>query len=508
LGFLLTSVYGPTVEEDKSIFLDELKAFKPATSCPWLVSGDFNLIYEAKDKNNLNLNRQLMGSFRHTLDCCELFEFSLQNRRFTWSNEREQPTLVRLDRVFCIKEWDLLFSGFTLQALSSSFFDHCPVYLCQQPKPKIRDSFWFESFWPRVPRFKDVVKEAWQAAVPGVSPLNILFYKMQNMAHVHRNWSKKLFGSARIELHMANEVIHRLDMAQDRRPLTTAEFQLRKDLKVRVLGLAAVERSRRRQASRLIWLREGDACTKFFYLRANGRCRKNHIACLKTEDGTYKWSHEDKEQVLYSYFQSILGSKESRQATFNWANLNLPQLPEQHRLDEPFTEQEVLMAIDQLPAEKAPGPDGFNGIFYKTCWDIIKPDLIAAFQCLYNQTTGPLPKLNGALLTLLSKKEAVVLPGEFKPISLIHSFVKLVSKVLAFWLSTHIDALVSNAQSAFIKRRCIQDNFLYVRNLARAYHWKRLPALLLKLDISKAFDSVSWEYLLELLQYHGFPARW
>jgi hypothetical protein len=162
-----------------------------------------------------------------------------------------------------------------------------------------------------------------------------------------------------------------------------------------VLGLAAVEHSRRRQASRLIWLREGDACTKFFHLRANGRHRKNHIACLKTEDGIYKWSHEDKEQVLYSYFQSILDSKESHQATFNWADLNLPQLPEQHRLDEPFTEQEVLMAIDQLPAEKAPGPDGFNGIFYKTCWDIIKPDLIAAFQCLYNQTTGPLPKLNG-----------------------------------------------------------------------------------------------------------------
>jgi hypothetical protein len=67
------------------------------------------------------------------------------------------------------------------------------------------------------------------------------------------------------------------------------------------------------------------------------------------------------------------------------------------------------------------------------------------------------------------------------------------------WLAPYIDSLVSNVQSAFIQRRCIHDNYLYVRNLARAYHWKKTLALLMKLDILKAFDSVSWEYLIELL---------
>jgi hypothetical protein len=71
-----------------------------------------------------------------------------------------------------------------------------------------------------------------------------------------------------------------------------------------------------------------------------------------------------------------------------------------------------------------------------------------------------------------------------------------------------MDDLVSSAQSAFIKHQCIQDNFLYVRNLARAYHQKKTSALLLKLDISKAFDSVSWEYLFKMLQHRGFPVKW
>ena len=60
----------------------------------------------------------------------------------------------------------------------------------------------------------------------------------------------------------------------------------------------------------------------------------------------------------------------------------------------------------------------------------------------------------------------------------------------------------------FIKRRCIQDNFLYVRNLARAYNRTKTPALLFKLDISKDFDTVSWEYLLELFAQRGFSSRW
>jgi hypothetical protein len=148
------------------------------------------------------------------------------------------------------------------------------------------------------------------------------------------------------------------------------------------------------------------------------------------------------------------------------------------------------------------------GAFFRSCWDIIKEEIVAAFHCLFNLNAGPLTKLNGSLLMLLPKLESAEQPDDFRPISLIHTFTKLVSKVLALRLALHINELVSQAQSAFIRRRCIHDNYLYVRNLARAYHWKKVPALLMKLDISKAFDSVSREYLLEMLQQRGFSARW
>lgn len=71
-----------------------------------------------------------------------------------------------------------------------------------------------------------------------------------------------------------------------------------------------------------------------------------------------------------------------------------------------------------------------------------------------------------------------------------------------------MEKLISRSQSAFIKGRSIHDNFLYVRNMARRFHRHRTPTLLMKLDISKAFDSVRWDYLLELMQHRGFPTWW
>jgi hypothetical protein len=71
--------------------------------------------------------------------------------------------------------------------------------------------------------------------------------------------------------------------------------------------------------------------------------------------------------------------------------------------------------------------------------------------------------LNLAFITLLPKKEDVDHVGDFRPISLVHSFAKLVTKVLANRPRGHLDQLVSKSQSAFIKGRFIQDNFMMVQ---------------------------------------------
>lgn len=97
---------------------------------------------------------------------------------------------------------------------------------------------------------------------------------------------------------------------------------------------------------------------------------------------------------------------------------------------------------------------------------------------------------------------------DFRPISLVHYFAKLVTKLLANRLAGRLDQLVSPNQSAFIKGRFILDNLLLVQHTTKFLHQQKQPRIPLKLDITKAFDSVSWPFLLEVLKNLGFGPVW
>jgi hypothetical protein len=71
-------------------------------------------------------------------------------------------------------------------------------------------------------------------------------------------------------------------------------------------------------------------------------------------------------------------------------------------------------------------------------------------------------QLNSAYITLLPKKEDATSIKDFRPISLVHSFAKLITKLLANRLAGRLNQMVSPNQSAFIEGRFIQDNFMLV----------------------------------------------
>lgn len=88
------------------------------------------------------------------------------------------------------------------------------------------------------------------------------------------------------------------------------------------------------------------------------------------------------------------------------------------------------------------------------------------------------------------------------------AFSKLVSKGLALRLAPFMDALVRANQMALIKGRRIHDNFRSVQLYCRWLHARQYACILLKVDIVKAFDSVAWPFLLEVLERMVFPQSW
>jgi hypothetical protein len=149
--------------------------------------------------------------------------------------------------------------------------------------------------------------------------------------------------------------------------------------------------------------------------------------------------------------------------------------------------------------------DGFTAKFLRSSWSIIKHDFVAVFQQLYELWGRGFSKLNQALLTLLPKKAKAGTVSDYWPISLIHIVAKIFAKVLSLRLTPKLSDLVSPIQNAFIFSLTLHDNFILVRQSARLLHQLGVPRVLLKLDLSCAFDSLSWLFLFEALR--GFGSR-
>ncbi|GJN32501.1 hypothetical protein PR202_gb21015 [Eleusine coracana subsp. coracana] len=112
-----------------------------------MLAGDFNLIYKAEDKNYTRLNIRLMDKFRMIINQLELKELKLNGRKYTWTNEQDNPTWTRIDRAFYTIEWEELFPTAHMQALASMLSDHCPLYLQGSTEKFNSNGFRFESYW-------------------------------------------------------------------------------------------------------------------------------------------------------------------------------------------------------------------------------------------------------------------------------------------------------------------------------------------------------------------------
>jgi hypothetical protein len=191
-------------------------------------------------------------------------------------------------------------------------------------------------------------------------------------------WSRRLFSKPKVMVHAALLIILHLDLAQENRSLSVGERDLRARLNRKVIALAMVERARKKQSAGIANIKEGDANTKFFHLRVNARRRKNFIQRLKHNNG-WVTDHGSKEVVVKNHFESVMKKGDPMALDLNWEAIHFEET-NLDSLGDPFSEKEVRNAIHQLPCDKAPGPDGFTGIFYKTCWNTIKGDVMKAID--------------------------------------------------------------------------------------------------------------------------------
>ena len=173
----------------------------------------------------------------------------------------------------------------------------------------------------------------------------------------------------------------------------------------------------------------------------------------------------------------------------------------------PFSEDEVKAAIRGLNSEGAPGPNGIPVFFYLECWDVVGEEVMATIED-FRLAQGNMDRLNKAYIILLPKVEGAERIGDFRPISLSNSIYLIIAKLLANRLHLVLPAIIIPFQSAFLPGRHMSDSIVTAEEIVAAWRRDRTPGFLWKVDFSKAYDSLDWRFLWNVLRRRGFPETW
>ncbi|XP_075109128.1 uncharacterized protein LOC142180921 [Nicotiana tabacum] len=206
----LTLVYAKCDRTERIELWDTLYAMASDMTVPWLVGGDFNVIWDEEEKyGGLPVSLIEVDEFRHYINTCNLTDLGFKGSIFTWWNGRSEEDCIfkRLDRCFGNNELQQTFPGLEITHLSKIGSDHCPMLLkCDIETPPIKKSFRFLNFWTKHETFKDVVKENWNVDF-SANPFYIFNYKLKKLKQALSTGSKATYGDIFQKIAIHEEVI-------------------------------------------------------------------------------------------------------------------------------------------------------------------------------------------------------------------------------------------------------------------------------------------------------------
>ena len=186
-----------------------------------------------------------------------------------------------------------------------------------------------------------------------------------------------------------------------------------------------------------------------------------------------------------------------------------PKFPSSYRerLSAPLTKKEVFASLAKTSKLKSPGYDGIPYEFYRTFWDLVGDDLVqVANYCLLEK--GSLTdSQKKAIITLIPKKGDTTILANWRPISLVNTDYKLITKSIANRMNDVLPSMVSKSQTCAVRGRQIHHNLLLIREILTYAKREQLPAYIVSVDQEKAFDKVNRKYMFKVLQKHGLPAQ-
>ncbi|WMV24107.1 hypothetical protein MTR67_017492 [Solanum verrucosum] len=449
--FRITSVYARCNSMERLELWEDIEAVADSIIEPWLVGGDFNVILNAEEKlGGLPFTHAEASDFAHCINNCALSELKSKGK-----------------------------------------------------EEKVVKPFKFLNFWTTHHQFLDIVREAWQIDFVG-DPFSEFQAKMKKVKKALAEWSKKTYGNIFERLATLEELIRVKEIPFEIRPtqdnrcaLSQTEAELRKYLHI--------EEEYWKQKAGMKWFKDGDRNTKFFHAFVKGRRQKLHIGEILTSQGEMVQSNDQIGAAAVEFFEDQFREND----LLNCPEMleNIPRLVTQDQNEEISrvpSRDEVQTVVNELNGDSTSGPDGFSGTFFQASWEIIGDDITKMVRASF--CGQRLPRfITHSNLVLIPKKEDVKSFTDLRPISLSTFANKIISRMIHDRLVKVLPTLISANQTGFIKGRSITENVLLAQEIIRDIRLRnKWQNVVVKLDMAKAYDRVSWVFLAKVLRKFGF----
>ncbi|XP_015159877.1 uncharacterized protein [Solanum tuberosum] len=477
------------------------------TNSPWCAVGDYNVITSIDEKlGGVPYNMRKSLEFIALIEACGLMDLGFSGQKFTWSNNRGIHSRVwkRLDRAMVNDSWLEHMPQTTIIHLPSVGSDHCPLLMEMNIRSEEHIKYFkFLNCWADQPNFLNIVQACWDREQEGNSMWKF-HQKLKRLACTLSKWSKGEFGDifAKVKeyenrVKNAEESFIQNNSEENRTALHAINAEYIRFLKL--------EDSILKQKTQLQWFKEGDCNSKYFHSLLRGRRRRLFIHRVVREDGEWIQGNENIAEAACEHFQQIFTGEDK---FIHEGPLDcIPRMLNQDhnaRLIALPTIDELKEVVFSMNPTSAAGPDGMSGCFFQKCWQIIKYDLLAVILAFFNGQMIP-KYFSHSCIVLLPKVNNPNKLSEFRPISLSNFTNKIISKLLSLRLGPILPNLISLNQSGFVKGRSISENIMLAQEIL---HQIRKPNIgsnvVIKLDMAKAYDRVSWAYICMVLRKMGF----